>query len=132
MTFLARWQPQLLSLLRIVSGLLFLEHGTSKILHWPDSGMPPPPPEFLPILTAAGIIELIGGALITIGFQTRLAAFICAGEMAVAYWLGHFARGAQSGQYLPMQNGGDAAILFCFAFLYMAAAGGGAWSVDRK
>ncbi len=128
MTFLARYQAQLHGLLRIVAGLLFLEHGTQKLLNFPPMAMQIPP-EMKTLIMVAGAIELIGGALIAIGFQTRLVAFICAGEMAIAYWMGHFAR---TGEFFPANNGGDAAILFCFVFLFLAAAGPGAWSVDRK
>jgi putative oxidoreductase len=134
MTFLARWQPQLLGLLRIVSGLLFLEHGTSKLLHWPPPpiGMPAPPPGFMPVLITAGVIELVGGALITVGWMTRLAAFVASGEMAIAYWMVHFNMGLKQGVYFPLQNMGDAPILFCFVFLYIASAGPGSWSLDKK
>ena len=131
MAWLAKYQPQLLSLLRIVAGLLFLEHGTQKILSFPP--MPAAmahsiPPSFMPILMAAGVIELVGGALITVGLFTRLAAFICAGEMAVAYWLVHFTRGG----FFPSINQGDAAILFCFVFLFIAAAGPGPWALSKS
>jgi len=129
MGFLEKYQPQLLSVLRIVSGLLFLEHGTMKILHWPASNMPAPPEKFMPVIIAAGVIELVGGALVTMGLFTRIAAFIMSGEMAIAYWLVHF---GQSGEFFPARNGGDAAILFCFVFLYIAAAGPGPWSFDRR
>ena len=129
MGFLEKYQPQLLGLLRIVSGLLFLEHGTMKLLHWPASTMPAPPAQFMLILTVAGVIELVGGALVTVGYFTRVAAFIMSGEMAFAFWLGHAAR---TGYFFPAQNGGDAAVLFCFVFLYIAAAGPGAWSASRK
>ena len=123
-TWLSRWQPQLLAVLRIVTGLLFLEHGTAKLFGFPVAveGIPHPLPT---LLLAAAIIEVVAGALVTIGLFTRLAAFIAAGEMAVAYWMGHFPRGPW-----PVANMGDAAILFCFVFLYLAAAGAGAWSVD--
>jgi putative oxidoreductase len=129
--FLSKYEPQLLSVLRIVSGLLFLEHGTQKILHFPP--MPAAmaaavPPGMMPVIMAAGIIELVGGALITLGLFTRWAAFVCAGEMAIAYWIGHFPRGG----FFPAINGGGEAILFCFVFLYIAAAGPGPWAVSRK
>ncbi|MEI9885218.1 MAG: DoxX family protein [Rhizomicrobium sp.] len=131
MTWLSKYQPQLLSVLRIVAGLLFLEHGTQKLLGFP--AMPEAmahaiPPEMMPIIIAAAVIELVGGALITLGLLTRLAAFICSGEMAVAYWIGHYARGG----FYPAVNGGDAAILFCFVFLFIAAAGPGPWAVSRS
>jgi putative oxidoreductase len=131
MRVLARFQPQLLGILRIVSGLLFLEHGTGKLLHWPTFPLHVAP-NLMPVIIIAGIIELLGGVLVTIGLLTRIAAFIMSGEMAVGYWTVHFAQGAQHGAYFPMQNQGDAAILFCFVFLYIASAGPGAWAVDRK
>ncbi len=117
------WAPRLLSVLRIVAGLLFLEHGTSKLLGFPPSdhsGV-----VFLTLPWFAGILELLGGGLLIPGIFTRYVAFILSGEMAFAYWLVH----AQHSAY-PVVNGGDAAILFCFVFLYLAAAGGGPWSVD--
>ena len=122
--WLSRWQPQLLALLRIVVGLLFLEHGLSKFFGFPvPFPMPGPLP---PLLLASAAIELVAGILVTIGLFTRLAAFIAAGEMAVAYWMMHFPQG-----FWPIANKGEAAILYCFVFLYLAAAGPGAWSVDR-
>ena len=124
---LTAFRPQLLSILRIVAALLFLEHGTQKILGFPPMTMQMPP-NVLPIIMAAGVIELVGGALLLLGLFTRVAAFICAGEMAAAYWLGHFARGGWS----PAVNGGDAAILFCFVFLFIAAAGPGSWALSRS
>ena len=120
--WLSRWQPQLLALLRIVTGLLFLEHATSKFLAFPV----PFPVQPLPtLLFAAGVIELVAGVLVTLGLFTRLAAFIASGEMAVGYFMMHFPRSPW-----PVANMGEAAILFCFVFLYLAAAGAGAWSVD--
>ncbi len=122
-TWLSRWQPQLLALLRIVTGLLFLEHATQKFFAFPAPfPMPAPLP---PMLIAAGAIELVAGTLVTLGLFTRLAAFIAAGEMAAAYFIGHFPQG-----FWPAVNKGEAAILYCFIFLYLAAAGAGAWSVD--
>lgn len=122
-TWLSRWQPQLLALLRIVVGLLFLEHGLSKFFGFPvPFPLPGPLP---PLLIAAGAIELVGGLLITIGLFTRLAAFIASGEMAIAYWTQHFPKSPW-----PVANMGEGAILFCFIFLYLAVAGAGAWSVD--
>jgi len=131
MRFLARWERELLAVLRIVSGLLFLEHGTGKLLHWPTFPMHMPE-KFMPVIIVAGIIETVGGVLVTLGFLTRIAAFIMSGEMAIGYWMVHFAQGAQHGAYFPMQNQGDAAILFCFVFLYIASAGPGTWSIDRR
>ncbi len=122
-TWLSRWQPQLLALLRIVVGLLFLEHGLQKFFGFPvPFPLPGPLP---PMLIAAGVIEIVAGLLITFGLFTRLAAFVASGEMAVAYFIGHYPRG-----FWPVANQGEAAILFCFIFLYLAAAGAGAWSVD--
>ncbi|MEA3059863.1 MAG: putative oxidoreductase [Sphingomonadales bacterium] len=120
--YLEKYQPQILALLRIVAGLLFLEHGLSKFFAFP---VPFPVHPLPPLLVAAGAIELVGGLLVTIGLFTRLAAFIASGEMAVAYWMQHFPKSPW-----PVANMGEGAILFCFIFLYIAAAGPGAWSVD--
>ncbi len=130
MAWLSKFQLQLLSVLRIVTGLLFLEHGLQKTFNFPPmaAAMAAGHAKAVPIIVVAGLIELVGGALVTIGLFTRLAAFICAGEMAVAYWMVHFARGG----FFPANNGGDGAILFCFAFLYIAAAGPGPWAVSRS
>lgn len=126
MGFLAKWQPQLLSVLRIMSGLLFLEHGTAKLLHFPHVAMFDSL-QLVSLLGLAGIIELVGGALVTIGLFTRYAAFVMSGEMAIGYFLFHARMG-----FFPVINMGEPAILFCFIFLYIAAAGPGPWSVDRK
>lgn len=123
MGFLSKFAPQILGVLRIVVGLLFLEHGLVKIV-----GFPAPMGGHLPpLIMAAGMIEMVGGALITLGLFSRVAAFITSGEMAFAYFLVHFPKGLY-----PTQNGGDAAILFCFIFLYLAAAGPGAFAVNQK
>jgi putative oxidoreductase len=124
MTFLDRWAPQLHAALRIVAALLFMEHGLMKLFHFPAAqpGAPSPLPT---MLVAAAVIEVGGGALIALGLFTRLAAFICAGEMAVAYFMAHAPKG-----FWPALNGGEGAILFTFIFLFLAAAGPGAWSVD--
>ena len=123
-TWLSRWQPQLLSVLRIMVALLYLEHGTAKLLHFPipQPGVPDPLPT---ILVAAAIIELVIGTLLVLGLVTRLAAFVASGEMAAGYFISHFPRG-----FWPVQNMGEGAILFCFIFLYIAAAGAGPWSLD--
>ena len=121
--WLSRWQPQLLALLRIVTGLLFLEHGLSKFFGFP---VPFPVHPLPTMLVAGGVIEVVAGVLITIGLFTRIAAFIASGEMAVAYFMMHFPKG-----FWPLQNMGEGAILFCFVFLYLAAAGAGAWRIDE-
>jgi putative oxidoreductase len=120
---LSSWQPRMLAVLRIVTGLLFLEHGTVKLLDFPH-GAPPGPQHFPTLMWFAGVIELVAGALVTVGFGVRCAAFVASGEMAAAYWMAH----AKQGLY-PAANGGDAAILFCFVFLYLVFAGPGDWSL---
>jgi len=122
-TWLSRWQPQALALLRIVTGLLFLEHATQKFFAFPAPFAVQPLP---PLLAAAGVVELLAGVLVTLGLFTRLAAFIASGEMAIGYFMMHFPQG-----FWPAVNKGEAAILFCFIFLYLAAGGPGAWSIDR-
>jgi putative oxidoreductase len=123
--WLSRWQPQLLALLRIMAALLFMEHGTAKLLHFPvpQPGVPDPLPT---ILVAAAIIEIVGGVLVTLGLFTRLAAFIMSGEIAIGYFMFHFPK-----SFWPLLNMGEAAILYCFIFLYIAAAGPGAWALDN-
>jgi len=123
-TWLSRWQPQLLALLRIVTGLLFLEHALIKLAGFPPGGQPGLQ-QVGSFLWIAAIIELVTSVLVILGLFTRVAAFVAAGEMAVAYWMVH----AKMGIY-PAVNMGEGAILFCFVFLYLAAAGPGAWSVD--
>jgi putative oxidoreductase len=121
---LSAWAPSVLSILRIVAALLFIEHGTMKLLEFPiaQEGVPDPMP---PMILAAGLLELVGGGLLLLGLFTRPVAFILSGEMAVAYWIVH----APAGPW-PAVNEGEGAILYCFIFLYLAFAGGGAWSVD--
>ena len=114
--------PYVLSIVRIVVALLFLEHGSSKLLGFPPGGSMP---AAFTLGWFAGAIELIGGALLAVGLFTRLTAFILSGEMAFAYFLAHAPRG-----FFPILNHGDGAILFCFIFLYIAFAGGGAWTLD--
>ena len=118
------WSPQLLSVLRIVAGFLFLLHGTQKLFAIPPSASGRTV-ELASRLGAAGVIETVGGLLILLGLFTRPAAFICSGEMAFAYFLAHAPRGP-----LPLGNGGEVPVLFCFIFLYLAAAGAGPWSLD--
>jgi putative oxidoreductase len=120
--FCAKWQPQFLSVLRIMAGLLFLEHGTSKYLGFPHVDKVP---EALSMSGVGGMLELVGGALIALGLFTRPVAFLLAGEMAIAYFYAHAPRA-----FFPVLNAGDAAILFCFVFLYLFFAGPGPWSID--
>lgn len=120
----SRYQPQLLGILRIVAGLLFLAHGLVKLFGFPPGAQPGPQP-LMTLLGVGGIIELVTGALIVLGLFTRIAAFVAAGEMAVAYWMFHAPQ-----SFYPVANQGDAAILYCFLFLYLVAAGPGAFSLD--
>jgi putative oxidoreductase len=119
-----RYAPQVYALFRIVIGFMFMVHGLQKILGL-FGGMQGQTAVVGTLPWFAGIIELVGGALVMIGLLTRAAAFICSGEMAVAYFMMHQPRGG-----LPQQNGGEGAVLFCFAFLYIAARGAGLWSAD--
>jgi putative oxidoreductase len=121
MTFLRAWAPHILSILRILAAATFLTHGTIKLFGWPA------PFEFPMngLLYLAAILEVVGGLLLMVGLFSRLVAFIVSGEMAVAYFMGHAPQG-----FFPALNGGEPALLFCFVFLYIAAAGPGPWSVD--
>jgi putative oxidoreductase len=122
--FLAPWAPRALSVLRIITGLLIIQHGMGKILGFPVfpayANVQP-----LSLVGAAGFIELIGGALLILGLLTRPVAFILSGEMAFAYFIGHFPKG-----FHPLVNGGTLAALYCFTCLYLSTAGAGPWSVD--
>lgn len=118
--------PFMLSIARVVIALTYLEHGTQKLLGFPPSPRGGLHPALFSLFGAAGVIEIVGGGLIVLGLFTRWAAFICAGEMAVAFWLVHYRHG---GIY-PILNGGDAAVLFCFFFLYLVFAGPGPLSLD--
>jgi putative oxidoreductase len=125
--FVTDWAPRVLSLLRIVTGLLFLEHGTQKLLGFPLRAAGTAGPDLMSLLGIQAGLELVGGVLIVLGFFTRPVAFILSGDMAVAYFYSHYPR-----NFFPILNGGDAAILYCFIYLYLAAAGGGEWSLDAK
>jgi putative oxidoreductase len=120
-SFTGRFSPQLYAVLRIVTGLLFAVHGTQKLFGWPGGSDPVP----MGIFKVAGVIELVTGLLVAIGFLTSFAAFIAAGQMAVAYFWKHAPNG-----FWPVLNQGEAAVLFCFLFLYIAAQGAGIWGVD--
>lgn len=122
--FLDGYQEHSYALMRIVTGYLFLWHGTQKFFDFPNAY---PWGELDMLTTAAGGIEVVGGILILIGLFTRLAAFICSGEMAIAYWIAH---APQSNPIFPILNGGDLAVIFSFVFLYIACRGAGIWSID--
>jgi putative oxidoreductase len=123
---LAAWAPRALSLLRIITGLMIVQHGMGKIIGFP---VYPAYANVQPfsLVGAAGFIELIGGVLLILGLLTRPAAFILSGEMAFAYFIGHAPKG-----FLPLINGGTLAILYCFTCLYLACAGAGPWSIDAQ
>jgi putative oxidoreductase len=117
------WTPRVLSILRIMTALLFLEHGTQKLLGFPPS--PNPGPALFSLLGIQGVIEIVGGLLLALGLFTRPVAFILSGDMAVAYFMAHAPQ-----SFFPVLNRGDAAILYCFVFLYLVFAGPGPWSLD--
>jgi putative oxidoreductase len=119
------WAPHLLSVLRIVAAFLFMAHGMQKWLGFPAPF--PMPITLFSLLGIAGLLELAGGALLVVGLFTRPVAFILSGEMAVAYFMAHAPK-----SFWPTLNGGEAAVLYCFVFLYLAAAGPGPWSLDRS
>ena len=119
----ASWAPRMRSILRIMTGLLFLQHGTAKYLGFPQSQMAGVDPASLGGI--AGLFELVGGALIVIGLLTKPVAFVLSGLMAAAYWIAHAPEG-----FFPLLNRGELAALYCFVFLYFACAGAGPWSVD--
>ena len=120
----AVWAPRVLSLLRIMAGLLFIEHGLAKYFQFPHvaafDNM-----HFASMPGIGGIVELVGGALITVGLFTPIAALLASGEMAVAYFTAHAPRG-----FFPLRNGGSRAVLYCWVFFYLVFAGGGPWSLD--
>lgn len=122
---LQKYRPHALALLRIVTALLFIEHGTMKLFGFPASDMGRP--ALFSMMGLAGILEVAGGILVLLGLFTRPVAFVLSGMMAVAYWMAHAPQSV-----FPVLNGGDAAILFCFVFLYLVFAGPGAWSMDGR
>ena len=119
------WAPRLLSVLRIVAAFLFIAHGTQKLLGFPAAAARPI--AVMSLAWFAGAIELVGGALLLLGLFSRPVAFLCAGEMAVAYFKAHASRG-----FWPLLNHGELAVFYCFLFLYLAAAGPGPWSLDAR
>nr|WP_208430565.1 DoxX family protein [Methyloligella halotolerans] len=125
MSSLDRYAPYALAALRIVTALLFMEHGTMKLFGFPEVEGHGGGGSLSPLILTAGILEVFGGLAILIGLFTRPIAFLLSGQMAVAYWMAHFPRG-----FYPVENGGDGAILFCFVFLYLFFAGPGAWAID--
>jgi len=124
-TLCLQWSPRLLSVLRIVTAFLFIQHGSMKLLGFPPSeaiaGV-----KLFSLIGFAGVLELFGGLMVLLGLFTRPVAFILSGEMAFAYFMAHAPRGLY-----PMLNHGELAVLYCFVFLYLAVAGGGVWSIDR-
>ena len=121
---LSALSPQVLAVLRIVTALLFMAHGTAKLFGFPETGMSPP---LFSLFGFAAVLEIVGGILIVFGLFTRPAAFILAGEMAVAYFMAHAPQ-----SFFPIVNQGESAVLFCFVFLYLVFAGPGAWSLDNR
>ena len=121
--FYAKWRPRLLSVLRIVAALLFMQHGSQKLFGFPPSAQSSG--SLPPLLLTAGVMEFFGGVLLLLGLFTRPVAFLLSGEMAVAYFRSHAPRGLW-----PVLNGGELAALYCFVFLYLSVAGGGEWGVD--
>jgi putative oxidoreductase len=123
---LRAWAPRLLSVLRIVSALLFTMHGTAKLFHLPHEatydGL-----QLASLLGVQGVLEVAGGVLLLVGLFSRPVAFVLSGDMAVAYFYAHWPK-----SWLPILNGGDLAVLFCFVFLYLWAAGPGPWSIDAR
>ncbi len=119
---LGKYAPYFFALLRIVAGLMFAMHGTQKLFGWPGDGTPMP---LASMMGFAGVVELVGGLLVAFGLFTGLAAFICSGQMAAAFFMAHFPKGV-----LPILNQGELAVLYCFLFLYIASHGAGIWSLD--
>ncbi|MGK2906477.1 MAG: DoxX family protein [Desulfuromonadales bacterium] len=124
-SFCATWSPHLLSVMRIIVAFLFVQHGGQKLFGFPIA-MSNPPLELFSLMGLAGVLEFFGGLLVLAGLFTRPVAFVLSGQMAVAYFMVHAPR-----EFWPIANKGELAALFCFIFLYLAAAGGGPWSLDR-
>lgn len=127
--FLGNFSPYVYALLRIVTGFLFVWHGAQKLFNFPPQQLPPgaaAPQGLSPLMAVGGAIELVGGLMVMFGLFAGIAAFVCSGMMAVAYFMAHFKTDA----LLPIQNRGELAVIYCFVFLYIAARGSGAWSID--
>ena len=122
--FLETWAPRIRSVFRIILGLLFVEHGSAKLLHFPEVASFDNL-QLFSLIGLSGALELVGGLLLFLGLFTRATAFILSGEMAFAYFMVHAPRG-----FFPLLSGGEPAVVYCFAFLYLAVAGGGPWSLD--
>ncbi len=123
LSFISRFEAPTYALLRVVTGFLFLWHGTQKLFGFPPSAHEAP--AF--VIYVGGAVELVGGLLVLLGLLTRPAAFVCSGQMAVAYWMAHGTKAA-----LPLVNGGELAVLYCFVFLFVSAKGAGQWSLDSR
>ena len=124
-TFHDQWTPHLLSVLRVVAGFLFMVHGTQKLFGWPMPMGGGGPIDVTSLIGMAGLMEVVGGALMVVGLLTRPVAFLLSGEMAFAYFTRHAPR-----DFWPLANGGELAALYCFLFLYFSVAGAGPWSID--
>ncbi len=123
-SFYEKWAKRLLSVLRMVTAVLFMQHGSQKLFGFPDVSKPGP--NLFSLLGFVGVLEFFGGLLILLGLYTRPAAFLLSGQMAIAYFIGRATEG-----FWPLLNEGELAILYCFIYLYLVAAGGGPWSLDR-
>ena len=123
--FLSNRSDEILGVTRIIAAFMFIQHGTRKLLDFPIERFNEVP--VFSLITAAGVLELVGGTLLLFGLFTRPVAFVLSGEMAFAYFIRHAPIG-----FWTIENGGDAAVLYCFLFLYIAAVGGGRWSLDRR
>lgn len=124
-SFYTTWTPRLLSVLRIITGFLFIAHGTQKLFNYPASAQNAPVP-LMSFFGFTGILEFVGGLLILLGLFTRPTAFVLSGMMAVAYFMAHAPQG-----FLPLVNKGELAVLYCFVFLFLSVGGGGVWSLDN-
>jgi putative oxidoreductase len=124
-SFCSNWAPRLLSILRIITGFLFMQHGAQKLFGFPVDPSKVPI-ELFSLLGMAGVLEFFGGLLILLGLFTRITAFILSGQMAAAYFMAHAPLG-----FWPILNHGELAVLYCYIYLYLAAAGGGPWSIDQ-